>query len=483
MQKFKKLSKTLLMATALTVVMVTASTIPDVAELSGLRAVAQETGVASQARADAATAARAGRPRITSTKGMTERPAKVLTKAQEMLSEEPPRFAEAKENLLRQRIEKWNTTEQAAFYQIMASIAGGQDDLGQVLVYYKKLLGMDGISYTLRDQLTYNVGQIEFSQDNKQEGTKYLYEWLKYQPAPSISQIEFFANVHYSLGQDAADGSPEIAKNYHLAIEYLNWAVSKAKVDGKDDKENWYQVLRALHNSLEETAKVLEYAELLATRWPKKNYWVELSNLYAMAGSEVGLTEDQVLVFEKKQFSTMELAHRQGMLDKGRELETMSQLYLYHDSPYQAAKTMSRSFSEGASEVSRRNLELHATSYINGKDLAEAVEPLSAAAEMSDDGNNYMRLANVYLNLDKYEEAASAIDKALNKGGLSRPDQSSLMQGQAYLSLEQFDKARTSFREAAKTAKDDRTKKMSRDLLRYVDSEEKRIKDIKEYLS
>ena len=103
-------------------------------------------------------------------------------------------------------------------------------------------------------------------------------------------------------------------------------------------KKNWYQVLRALHNSLEETAKVLEYAELLATRWPKKNYWVELSNLYAMAGSEVGLSEDQVLVFEKKQFSTMELAHRQGMLDKGRELETMSQLYLYHDSPYQAAK-------------------------------------------------------------------------------------------------------------------------------------------------
>ncbi|MBL4602799.1 MAG: hypothetical protein JKY84_08640 [Emcibacteraceae bacterium] len=474
MQKFKKLSKTLLMATALTVVMVTASTIPDVAELSGLRAEAQELGVASQARADAAIAARASRPRITSTKGMTERPAKVLTKAQEMLSEEPPRFAEAKENLLRQRIAKWNTTEQAAFYQIMASIAGGQDDLNQVLVYYKKLLEMEGISYTLRDQLTYNVGQIAFSQDNKQEGIKYLYEWLKYQAAPSISQIEFFANVHYSLGQDAPDGSPEIEKNYHLAIDYLNWAISKAKLDGKNDKENWYQVLRALHNSLEETAKVLEYGELLATRWPKKNYWVELSNLYAMAGSEEGLSEDAVMVFEKKQFSTMELAHRQGMLDKGRELETMSQLYLYHDSPYQAAKTISRSFAEGASEVSRRNLELHATGFINGKDLDDAVEPLSAAAEMSEDGNNYMRLANVYLNLDKYEEAADSIDKALSKGGLSRPDQSSLMQGQAYLSLEMFDKARSSFREAAKTAKDDRTEKMSRDLLRYVDSEGKK---------
>ena len=176
----------------------------------------------------------------------------------------------------------------------------------------------------------------------------------------------------------------------------------------------------------------------------------------------------------------MELAHRQNMLDTGRELETMSQLYLYHDSPYQSSKTMAKSLNEGLSEKSQRNLELQSTAFINGKDLVDAVGPLNAAAELDEDGNLYMRLANVYLSLDNYEGAAEAISKALVKGGLSRPDQSSLLQGQAYLALENFDGARKSFREAAK---DDRSEKMARNMLRYVDSEEKRIKDIREYLS
>ena len=95
----------------------------------------------------------------------------------------------------------------------------------------------------------------------------------------------------------------------------------------------------------------------------------------------------------------MELAHRQNMLDTGRELETMSQLYLYHDSPYQSSKTMAKSLNEGLSEKSQRNLELQSTAFINGKDLVDAVGPLNAAAELDEDGNLYMRLANVYLSL------------------------------------------------------------------------------------
>lgn len=480
MQNIKKLSKTLLVASALSSIAVVASAIPEVAEFSGQNAVAQELGVSSPARAATATAARAARPRITSAAPTRERAGKILMRAQELTTAEPPQYAEAKEYLLKQNVNRWNTTETAGFYQIMSSIAGSESDYDALLDYYKKLLAMDTIPYSLRDQLTYSVGQIEFSQDNQELGISYLYDWLQYQPNPSITQLELFANIHYSVGQEAADGSPAVEKNYRLAIEYVNWAITKAKTDGKNDKENWYQVLRSLHNLLEEIDKVVEYAELLATRWPKKEYWVQLSNLYAMAGAEDNVSESEVISFEKKQLATMELAHRQGMLEAGRELETMSQLYLYHESPYQASKTITKSLVDGLSEKNQRNFELQASAFINGKDMSDAVEPLAAAAELAENGNNYMRLANVYLSLDNYEEAAKAIENALDKGGLRRPDQSSLLQGQAYLALERFDDARSSFREAAK---DDRSETMARNMLRYVDSEEQRIKDIKEYLS
>ncbi len=476
MQDFKKITKTLLVATAISGLMVAVATVPEIAHISGQVAVAQELGLSSAQAAEQRAAARAARPKLRSTTGMTERPAKVLGKAQEYMSAEPPRYAEAREELIDQRVDRWNSTEQAAYYQMMAAIAQATDNLPEALDNYKKLLAMDGISYTLRDQITYVVGQIEFSEENYQAAVQIMYDWFQYQPTPSISQIEFFATLHYSLAQEEMD----VEKNYRLAIEFLNWAVRKSKEEGKEDKENWYQVLRGIHNNLDEMDKVLEYAELLAARWPKKDYWTQLSNIYAQVAAEDGLSEAEVAVLEKKQLSAFEAVKRQELFDKGREYEQMAQLYLYHDSPYQASKTLAKSFDEGLSESNRRNLELLSTAYINGKDMEEAVEPLSRAAELSDDGNNYMRLANVYLNLDKYQEAADAIGKALDKGGLSRPDQSNILQGQAYLALEQFDNARSSFREAAK---DERSSSVARNFLRYVDAEEKRINDIKEYLS
>jgi len=480
MQNFKKLSKTLLVATALTGVMATAAVIPEVADFTGQAAQAQDYPLASPERAAQALAASQARPKLRSTTGMGERASKVLTKVQELMNAEPGQYEEALAQLKKQNLDRLNTAERIAFNQLMAACAQNLDRMQEALGYYKAILAMEGVSNAQRDQMTFIVGQIEFSQGNNDLALGYFEDWFKYQPNPSMTNIVVLANVYYASGLE--DGiAPDVAEGYYRrAIEFLNWAIVKAKTEGKEDKENWYAVLRALHNNLNELDKVIEYAELLASRWPKKEYWTQLSGLYAQKAAEDGVPEAEAEVLEKKQFAAFELAHRQEMLESGRELETMSQLYLYHDSPYQASKTMDASIGSGTSEKNRRNLELQATAYINGKDMEKAVEPLSAAAELSDDGNNYMRLANVYLNLDKYEEAASSIDKALAKGGLRRPDQSSLLQGQAYLALENFDKARESFREAAK---DDRSEAMARNLLRYVDSEEKRIKDIREYLS
>lgn len=474
MRNFKRLSKTLLAATALSAVIATASLLP------GQAMAQQQYPLASPERAAAAAAANNARPKLKSVAGMDERAAKKLNEVQELMNATPPQFDEAEKILKDQNLDRLNTSERAAFLQLLAAVSQNKGDMDAAMGYYKQILAMDTISNVQRDQMTFIVGQIEFSNGNIETALQYFDEWFKYQADPSVTNIVMLANVHYAAGME--DGVPEAEANahYRTAIEFLNWAIDKSKKEGKEDQENWYAVLRALHNNLGETDKVLEYAELLVTRWPKKAYWTQLSGLYGQKASEEGLSEADVRKYEDKQFAAFEMAYRQGMFDVGREFETMSQLYLYHESPYQAAKTLTKSLDEGLSEKTQRNLELQATAFINGRDYAKAVAPLSVAAEMSDDGNLYMRLANIYLTLDSYQEAASSIDKALEKGGLTRPDQSSLLQGQAYLALEQFDKARASFREAAK---DKRSAQIASQLLLYTDSEEKRIKDIKEYLS
>ena len=479
MNNFKKLSKTLLVATALSGVSIMTSVTPELSKVMGSEAMAQ-VAFASPERAAQATAARAARPKLRSTYGVGERAGKFLTKVQEITAEEEPNYQEVIDILSDQRMDRLNPAETLAVHQYLAAAYSNIGRMDLALERYKTILAMDTISYTMRDQLTFVVGQIEFSNGNYNDAISYFYEWLQYQPDPSLSQIVIFANVHYSIGIADGISAAEKEKNFRSAIEFLNWAIDKAKAEGKPDKEEWYGILRAVYNSLEEMDKTLEYTELLASRWPKKDYWTQLSGLYAQKASEAGLSEAEAINYEKKQMAAFELLLRQDLLESGRELETMSQLYLYHESPYQAAKTLNSSIESGKSEKNYKNMNLLSMAYMNGKDFEDSVEPLIAAAELSDDGNAYIQLANIYLNLDKYEEATNAIDKGIAKGGVRREDQTRLLQGQAYLSLEQFDKARESFREAAR---DDRSRTNANNLLRYTDNEEKRINDIKEYLS
>ena len=91
MINFKKLSKTLLLATAISGVSIVSTTAPELGRLLGSDAMAQ-VSLASQERADQATAARAARPKLRSTFGIGERAGKFLTKVQEITAEEEPNY-------------------------------------------------------------------------------------------------------------------------------------------------------------------------------------------------------------------------------------------------------------------------------------------------------------------------------------------------------------------------------------------------------
>ena len=88
MKNLRKVSRTLLIATVMSGVVVIAGKIPAIENYSGQYAKAQELGVSSQSRTAAAAAARAARPKIRSVPSTGERAGKILVKAQEYISEE-----------------------------------------------------------------------------------------------------------------------------------------------------------------------------------------------------------------------------------------------------------------------------------------------------------------------------------------------------------------------------------------------------------
>jgi tetratricopeptide (TPR) repeat protein len=78
--------------------------------------------------------------------------------------------------------------------------------------------------------------------------------------------------------------------------------------------------------------------------------------------------------------------------------------------------------------------ELLSNSWIAAREYEKSVVPLQRAAELSEDGEIYVRLAQVQLQREKWTEAESALKRALQKGGLQNLGSAQLLMGIVYYS-------------------------------------------------
>jgi len=205
--------------------------------------------------------------------------------------------------------------------------------------------------------------------------------------------------------------------------------------------------------------------EALLTHYPKKEYWIQLSNMYGEQKKE------------GDQLAAMDTAYVQGMLTKDSELVTMAYIYLNGETPYPAAKVMDKGLRDDQIEGTSKNWELAGNAWRQAQELEKAIPALEKAAEKSDKGELYSNLASMYLDKDDYKKAITAANRALSRGGLKRPDTTRLVLGMAYFNDDQYDKAREAFTSAGK---DERSSKYADQWIKYMDSELERQKALRE---
>lgn len=90
---------------------------------------------------------------------------------------------------------------------------------------------------------------------------------------------------------------------------------------------------------------------------------------------------------------------------------------------------------------------------------------------MSDDGELYIRLAQSYINLANWSEAANAAKTGLSIGGLKRKDTANIMYGMALFNQKKLEQSRRAFQAASN---DKRSKRAAGQWIKYVDSEIRR---------
>ncbi len=203
-----------------------------------------------------------------------------------------------------------------------------------------------------------------------------------------------------------------------------------------EPKEGWLQLLAALYVRQQDYERAGPVFEELVTRFPKKEYWVQLSLIY-------GAREDY-----RNSLAVQQIAYEQGLLTEDKELRRLARSYLFKSLPYPAAKVLEKGIQSGKIKVDSEAYEMLANSWIAAREYEKAIEPLTKAADLADDGKLYIRLGQVYMQREEWGEAARLFRKALAKGGLPDPGQAQLLLGISYYNNQQVDPARQAFRRA-----------------------------------
>jgi len=349
-------------------------------------------------------------------------------------------FAEALEILGDFRLKSLNPLERAETYRMYAYVYSADDNTPKAREYLRKAINEDALPPAQNSEMLYQIAQLYVSEERWPEVLQTLEEWFALEPNPNSAAYFLLAIAHY---QD---------KNIDAALP----AARKAVEIAQNPREPWLRLLLALELTQQNFEASIPLLEELITRYPKKLYWVQLSTVHG------------VLENYENALIPLQFAFQQELLDQDTEYRRLAQLLLFLNLPYRASEVMRVGLDKKFIEEDSEAYELLGNSRIEAKEFDEAVEPIEQAALLSDNGELYLRLAQVHAQREKWNETAKALNKALEKGDFKRPGEAEFLMGVAYYNQNKPEKAMRWFRRAKRY---EATKRDSASWLQYIDRE------------
>lgn len=344
-----------------------------------------------------------------------------------------------------------NSYELANVYNLYAFVHYTREDYNAALQAYENVVRQPDIPLAMEINTRYTIAQLYFVQERWQQGINALLDWFKLTENPNEEAYVLLAQGYYQLN------------DYTKALTNVEKAISLYVEKDRIPKEQWYNLARFLYFEKGDVNNTVRVLEELLKHYPDKQYWVQLSHMYGEQKKD------------SKQLAAMETAYVQNMLDKGTEQVTMAYLYLNAEVPYKAAKVLDKGIKDKSIEATSRNYEILGNALRQAQEVDRAIPAMEQAAAKSEDGELYARLGNIYLDGDRNEEAITAINRGLQRGGVRRPDSARLVLGMAYFNTKQYDKAREAFQAAGR---DERSAQYAKQWIQYMDSEIARQKQL-----
>jgi len=253
--------------------------------------------------------------------------------------------------------------------------------------------------------------------------------------------------------------------NAHYALKQLDKVIAPADkaIAAFGDKQSQNPYILKLTSYYErkmfkEAVKVLETTVLI---FPEaKTYWVQLGQFYT-------LIEDY-----DKALATLDLAYKQGFLEKESEIKVLASLYAQKSIPFKAATLLEKHIASGIVKRDDKNLTTLANSWHAAQHIDKAAKYYGELAKMTNNAKYYSKQGMLLKQDEQFKGAIVALNKALELG-VQNKGRLYMSIAESHFYLEQYKQANKAIKKAME---DPKTKKSARGWASFIRDTAKRKK-------
>lgn len=357
---------------------------------------------------------------------------------------------------VKSKITSMNSYEQAMMYNFYGFIHYEAENYDQAIAAFENVVLQQPIPESFEQATLFSLAQLHMMRGNYDQTIAKIEQW-------ETIQTRLYPNKEIPAKNLVLKAQAMYQKqDYAAASQYINAAVQQVETNdlGFQVDEQWYVLQRAIYFELKQPEKVKDVLLKLVKKFEAPKYWIQLAGMYGE------------LEQEQKQLAVMEIAEQKSYVATGSDMFNLAQLYYYHQLPFKAAAVMQKAIDEGKLAENERNLTFLAQSLNSAKETEKAVPVMLAAAKMSETGELYAQLGQMYLNMDQWTDAIAMSHKALEKGGLRNEGMSHLVIGMAQFNMGEYNQALT---QLAKAQEFDGSRGMAKQWSKFVEGERKQV--------
>ena len=357
---------------------------------------------------------------------------------------------------VKSKITSMNSYEQAMMYNFYGFIHYEAENYDQAIAAFENVVLQQPIPESFEQATLFSLAQLHMMRGNYDQTIAKIEQW-------ETIQTRLYPNKEIPAKNLVLKAQAMYQKqDYAAASQYINAAVQQVETNdlGFQVDEQWYVLQRAIYFELKQPEKVKEVLLKLVKKFEAPKYWIQLAGMYGE------------LEQEQKQLAVMEIAEQKSYVATGSDMFNLAQLYYYHQLPFKAAAVMQKAIDEGKLAENERNLTFLAQSLNSAKETEKAVPVMLAAANMSETGELYAQLGQMYLNMEQWTDAIAMSQKALEKGGLRNEGMPHLVIGMAQFNMGEYNQALT---QLAKAQEFDGSRGMAKQWSKFVEGERKQV--------